>query len=287
MVFSSAFVVFATTAAGAGDLGGFDCLIEPQTVVEVSTREYGVLEELLVGRGDLVEEGQPIARLNRSVEQATVELARARAESSAEIDELRETLAFAQRERERIDQLSSAKAVSFTEQDKATTEARRAELKLQQALERQRITELELERARRQLENRTVRSPVDGVVMERLMAPGESTENRPIVRLAKIDPLNVEIIVPVDHFGDIRTGMRAEVTPRYPGARVQEATVTIVDRVVDAASDTFGVRLQLPNPDYAIPGGVRCGIRFLDAPGRADTAAVAPSAERTRPAVAR
>jgi multidrug efflux pump subunit AcrA (membrane-fusion protein) len=99
--------------------------------------------------------------------------------------------------------------------------------------------------------------------MERLMSPGESTENRPIVRLAKVDPLNVEIIVPVEHFGAIRVGMRAAVTPRYPGARMHEATVTVVDRVVDAASNTFGVRLLLPNPDLEIPGGVRCGIRFL------------------------
>lgn len=256
-------VLWAPAVAAAAELGGFDCLIEPQTVVEVSTRETGVLDELLVGRGDLVTAGQPIAHLNRAVEQATVELAQARAESMAEIEELRESLAFAQRERERIDQLGTAKAVSFTEQDKATTDARRAELQLQQALERQRIAELELARARRVLENRTVLSPVDGVVMERLMSPGESTENRPIVKLAKVDPLNVEIIVPVAHFGAIGVGMRAEITPRYPGALAHVATVTVVDRVVDAASDTFGVRLLLPNPDHAIPGGVRCAVRFL------------------------
>jgi multidrug efflux pump subunit AcrA (membrane-fusion protein) len=104
---------------------------------------------------------------------------------------------------------------------------------------------------------------VEGVVVERMMSPGESAENRPIVKIARIDPLNVEIIVPVDDFGAIRVGMQAEVTPRYPGATVQKATVTVVDRVVDAASDTFGVRLLLPNPDYESPGGVRCGIRFL------------------------
>ena len=125
------------------------------------------------------------------------------------------------------------------------------------------MARLELKRAEQILENRTVRSPVDGVVVERMMSPGESAENRPIVKIAKIDPLNVEIIVPVDYFGSIQVGMQAEVTPRYPGANVQRATVTVVDRVVDAASDTFGVRLLLPNPDYEIPGGVRCGIRFL------------------------
>jgi hypothetical protein len=38
--------------------------------------------------------------------------------------------------------------------------------------------------------------------------------------------------------------------------------VTVVDRVVDAASGTFGVRLELPNPDYKLPGGLKCDIRF-------------------------
>jgi hypothetical protein len=39
--------------------------------------------------------------------------------------------------------------------------------------------------------------------------------------------------------------------------------VTVVDRVFDAASSTFGVRLELPNPDYSLPAGLRCRIRFL------------------------
>lgn len=253
----------AAAALAADQLEGFDCLIEPYSLAEVSTKERGVLQALLVERGDLVTTGQLLGYLNRDVEEATVALASAQAESSAEIDELRETLAFAVRERERIDQLSDAKAISLTEKDRASTEAIRAEMRLRQALERQAIARLELERARRLLENRAVHSPVDGIVMARLMAPGEAAENRPIVRVAQVNPLNVEIIVPVDAFGAIEVGMQAEVTPRYPGANVEIATVTVVDQVVDAASDTFGVRLMLPNPDYRIPGGVRCSIRFL------------------------
>ena len=255
-------LVWGADAIGA-ELEGFDCLIQPHTTVEVSTREQGTLEELLVGRGDLVTQGQPIAHLERSVEQVSVDLARARAESEAEIKELKETLAFARRERGRMDKLSVAKAISYTDKDRATTDAMRAKLKLEAALERQKIARLELERSRRLLANRTIHSPVDGVVVEQLMSPGESAENRPIVKIARVDPLHVEIIVPVEAFGAIRVGMRAEVSPRYPGAMLQLAEVTVVDQVLDAASDTFGVRLELPNPDFAIPGGVRCGIRFL------------------------
>lgn len=41
-----------------------------------------------------------------------------------------------------------------------------------------------------------------------------------------------------------------------------EASVKVVDRVIDAASGTFGVRLQLPNPGYRVPAGVKCRVRF-------------------------
>ena len=60
----------------------------------------------------------------------------------------------------------------------------------------------------------------------------------------------------------IEAGMEATVTPKYPGATTHTAVVTVVDRVVDAASDTFGVRMELPNPGLEIPGGVRCDVRF-------------------------
>ena len=69
--------------------------------------------------------------------------------------------------------------------------------------------------------------------------------------------------MPVERFGTIKTGQDAEVHPRYPGAMAQVATVSVVDDIIDSASDTFGVRLVLPNLDYRIPAGVRCGIRFL------------------------
>ena len=57
--------------------------------------------------------------------------------------------------------------------------------------------------------------------------------------------------------------MRAELTPELSNAGVQVASVTIVDRVVDATSGTFGVRLELPNTDHALPSGLRCRVRFL------------------------
>ena len=114
------------------------------------------------------------------------------------------------------------------------------------------------------LDRRTIYSPISGIVVERSMSPGERVDQETILKVAQIDPLRVEVILPSAMFGSIDTGARATVVPEIPGDTVHVASVTIVDRVVDSASGTFGVRLQLPNPDHAIPGGVHCQVRFLD-----------------------
>lgn len=51
--------------------------------------------------------------------------------------------------------------------------------------------------------------------------------------------------------------MEAEVKPEAPLNDSYRAKVTIVDRVVDVASGTFGVRLEIPNSKYNIPPGLK------------------------------
>lgn len=113
------------------------------------------------------------------------------------------------------------------------------------------------------LDLRRIRSPITGVVVERLLAPGEAAGRTPILRLAQIDPLRVDVFAPVTMLGKIRIGMGAQVVPEAPLNGAHLARVTVVDRVVDAASGTFGVRLELPNARYRLPAGLKCKVRFL------------------------
>ena len=95
------------------------------------------------------------------------------------------------------------------------------------------------------------------------MAPGEFVhEQAPLVTLAALDPLFVEVFVPVVHFGTITKGMSAEVTPEDPIGGTYTAQVTVIDHVFDAASRSFGVRLELANPEMRLPGGLRCRVQF-------------------------
>ena len=263
--------VFLFSALGAISLGpalaqspsAYDCLIEPHSVVEVSTREEGVMEEIAVGRGDVVKKGQVLAVLESGVEKIAVELAQARAEMDSQVNAKQAALRYLRAQHKRIDDLYKKKAIPFHEKDKALTDQILAEAELREAKENFRLAQIEKLRAEEILKRRTIRSPVDGVVVQLMLEPGESVEERPIVVVAEVDPLNVEIILSDKEYGSIKVGSKAEVQPLLPGAQPQTAEVTVVDRVIDAASNTFGVRLEMPNPDNAVPGGVRCEIRFL------------------------
>ncbi len=255
----------AVSGARAGDLSGFDCMIEPHSVVEISTREEGVLEEITVKRGDIVSRGQVVARLESGIEKLTLDFATARAEMQGDVQSRRATLDYLLRQRDRVEELYRDDAISFNEKDKAETDVQLARTELQIAKDNQRLMQIERERAAHRLDLRTIRSPVDGVIVEVLLEPGESVEDRAreIVRIAEVDPLNIEVILPANLFGAVHVGTPAEVTPLITGGEVQVTNITVVDRTIDAASETFGVQLQLENSEHQIPGGIRCDIKFM------------------------
>ena len=112
--------------------------------------------------------------------------------------------------------------------------------------------------------------PINGVVTDRLQNPGElaqSTESanvnaNAIVKLAQIDPLRVDVVLPAARHGAVKLGTVADVKPEAPFPGSYKATVRVVDPVIDSASGTFRVRLELPNPKGDIPAGVKCTVAF-------------------------
>jgi RND family efflux transporter MFP subunit len=217
----------------------FECLIEPKVTVALSTPVEGIIEKVHVDRGDLVKKGQVVVELESDVERAVVERARV-------------SLEFAERDLARNEELSRTNVISDQDLDEAQSG--------------EEVARVDLQRARAALAQRTIRSPVNGVVIKRHHSPGEYADTRPILELAEVDPLYVEVFAPVSALGSIRPGMTAQVVPEGPLGGSHEATVTVVDSVVDAASGTFGVRLELPNPDHAIPAGLNCRVRLGDVP---------------------
>lgn len=260
----STLAAFTAPAPMASESIEFDGLIEPYRVVQVGSAVPGVIDSVSVDRGDMVKKDQVLATLQSGVEKATVALARAKAEMEATIKAKQEALEFAERKLERNKDLYSQKALPDQQWDEVETQRLLAEHDLTEALDNKQLARLELKRAIEVVERMNIRSPLNGVVVERFLHPGEYVEDQPILKLAQIHPLNVEVILPVEMLGSVKAGMGATVKPEAPVTGFYTAKVKIVDKVVDAASGTFGVRLELPNPDHELPPGLKCKVVFPD-----------------------
>ena len=250
---------------GAGDISKkeFDCVIVPSNVANLGSNSYGIIGSIAVDRNSFVKRGDVVAVLDNDVEEATVELISRRALMTSDIELSKVNLAYAKREQNRAERAFKNKAFSTHDIDVAKVEAQVAKIKLLQAREKQKLIHSELKRAKAELARKNITSPITGVVMEKFKVVGEYIDDEAVVRIAQLDPLHVEVIVPVYQRGKITKGMTAQVCEDTQKGSNWIATVSQVDKVMDAASGTFGVRLILPNPDYKIPAGLRCDLKFI------------------------
>jgi RND family efflux transporter MFP subunit len=240
-----------------------DCLIEARVTIKLGAAVTGLVSKVHVDRGDIVKEGQVVAEMEAEVQSAIVSIAKIRATNDIQMRSLARRTEFLNRKVERIQSLRKTEAASQVSLDEAETDAFIAEHGVKEATLNWRLAQSELERDLAALNLRTIRSPVEGVVTERLMYSGEYRhETNHLMTIAQIDRLNVEAFLPVTFYRQISVGKVAEVRPAEPIGGVYNATVTVVDRVLDAASSTFRVRLTLPNPDYVLPAGIRCTLNF-------------------------
>lgn len=241
-------------------------MIEARQAVEIRSPVEAVIERVHVQRGDMVTRGQLLVTLASGPERAQLELAESRAQMQGEIKAAEARLDIAQKKATRAEDLFKQSFISTNARDEAQAELQLATEELRRVRETQKLNQLEAKRAAEVVAMRSIRSPLNGVVVEVMLKPGEFgaiTFKDPIMRLAEIDPLHVEVVLPVSQFGQVRAGQKAAVMPEAPLGGRYETTVKLVDKIVDAASGTFGVRLELRNRKFAIPAGVRCRVRFL------------------------
>lgn len=239
------------------------CLIEADDMIELSTPVAGIISEVMVDRGDVVEAGQVIARLDTTFEELSLRLAEARAEADATVRARAARLAFLEAQAERTATLAERNAVSDTVADEATQEAEVARQELIEAEENRAFAKIEAEQARALLEQKILRTPVSGVVTERLLSPGEyQAGETQIATIAKIDVLRIEAFAPLTLYADLSVGQAVTILPEAPIGGSYEARITVIDSVFDAATGTFGIRMEMPNPELALPAGLRCLVEF-------------------------
>ena len=242
------------------------CLIEPHARIVIKSPIAAVIAQIPVERGSFVRKGQTLVTLESTEEQAALASARYRAVMEGQLQAAESRVEYLREKLDRRQSLQQQNFVSAQDRDDVAAEARTAAAELVAAKDTRELARLDIQRLAAVVSKHTIVSPANAIVTERLQHPGEMAQAGEtavaILKLAQIDPLKVEMVLPIARHGKLRPGDVVNIRPEPPFKGTYKATVRVVDRVMDPASGTFGVRLELPNPDGSISAGVRCSVEF-------------------------
>ena len=201
--------------------------VVPTQVASVRSRTDGLVESVSP-QGTRVEEGDVLAQL--STDDREARLARAEAQ-----------VASARRAAEAAQQLAD-RGVG----PQSDVQARQAELEAARA---------ELRAIQLEIENTTLRAPIAGVINRVIADIGAYVSpGGEVLEIVDNDPLIAVVQVQQSQIVNVRAGMPARI--RFIGGEETQGEVRFVSPLADAATRTFRVEIEVPNPEGEVPAGI-------------------------------
>lgn len=245
--------------------------INPITTIQVGSQVSGMIESLHADFNSKVKANQVVARIDpfpyqARRDQAVASLANAR----AAFDKARIDLAQRRRELERAKSLIGQQFISQNEVDVALTasEGAAAQLKVTEAAVKQ--AEAIVQAAELDLKYTVIRSPVDGVVISRLVEVGQrisASFSIPTLFLIAEDVTKMQADTNVSEadIGGVAEGREASFTvDAYPGERfhgrvrqVRNAPINIQNVV------TYDVVVEFENPEFRLKPGMTANVAIV------------------------
>ena len=262
----TAFLVMAAAVSAPCLAGGVEAFTKPSEKATLSFVRPGVVAKVLVKEGDPVKQGQILVHQDDAVERIELEWLKFKAANPIHAKAADAQLAQKKVDLKRIESASEGGGTTPLEIDYARLDVLIAELTLELRRFEQEQDRRKYEQMKRQLERMRITSPIDGVVKELLMEPGEAVDALAhVIEVVKIDPLRIDVGVPLAQAVTLRPGGAAQVefagAGDPPGPVRAEGKVIHVSPVADAGSDTLTVCVEVPNPTRR-PAGEKVTVKF-------------------------
>jgi len=250
--------VLGTAVEGAHAQSPAEAFTEPFHTVELSPAEPGILAKLAVKEGDSVKAGDPLAALDTRVQEVTLKIARQAMQSQGR---LRAARAEYDLKAQRFEKLKSLKTQGYAFQDeleRAAADVEVAEANRLAAEEQLAVDTLQYEKAQAELELRTLRSPIDGVVTEIHHDEREyvAAPNSAVMTVVQLNPL--KIVFPLSTAAAVKLRKDQAVTVRLPETdEIAAGRIELVSPITDAESGMVRVKVLVPNAEGRYRSGVR------------------------------
>ncbi len=234
---------------------------EPWRSIDIAAPEMGTLSSILVEEGQRVESNMILARMHEEVLEASLAMANESQQAAGKLNSARAECRMQQERHEKLLGLFIRRHASQTELDRAKAQLEVATAQVEAVEDEMRIKALEINRIEAQLEQRRLRSPIDGVVTRIFKDEGEFVSaNDPIVaNVAQLDPLLVIFPVPQEHLSNLAVGQTIPLTIGPDNDRV-DGVVEFISPTADAQSGTSRVKIRIDNSNMNWQSGVACHL---------------------------
>jgi len=253
--FTLLFLLISPTISSAEVV--FETFLEPNKVVDMGASYRDRLTVLHVKEGERVKTGQLLAEFDSRVLRARLALAKTVAGFHGGIDSAEALVTLRKTKLATLKKIELSGNARPQELDMVRTNLAMAEAQLLAAYNMQILKKAELTVILAQLEEKKLRSPLDGVVLKIYKQEAElvgGSGQEPILILVQLDPLLAVFHFTTATMPSIKVGESVKLSVMETEV---EAEVVFISPVIEPQSGTVAVRFRLPNPDGTLVSGSR------------------------------
>ena len=242
-----------------------EAITKPNADIMLSFVRGGRISKILIKEGTQVKRGQVLVRQDDHAEQIQLQQLKEKAEDTTRIEVVEVELAQKKEDLKKMEWARQDGATTDWEIEHARLEVKTAELSRRMAIFERKQAGLQRDEMQARVKQQILYSPISGQVEEVGIEVGEAAEPlSPVVRIVKIDPLWIDVQVPLKLARQLTKKQPVEVI--FPagatsGAEKISGQIKNIATVADAASDTLRVRVEVPNRSRR-PAGERIQVQL-------------------------
>ena len=232
---------------------------EPFETCISASGETGIISVAHVREGDRVSVGTPLAAINHNVLKQSLAIAEATAASTARLDTARSQLEIINSQLQAINSLVNDGHTNRFEVQQKTAEYHQAVSEMRAAEDELKLAGLEVKRIQAQIEDRIIKSPINGFVIEIHKQLGENVSNNEpqFATIVRVDKLKVRFYLDAETLRKSKMGDAVSIRVG-PQKRAASAVISFVSPVIDPDSGLGRLDIVIDNADYSIQSGTDC-----------------------------
>jgi len=256
------FIIIPAVPVQASLESGIAAITVPSADITLSFVQPGRISESNIKEGESVKAGQVLVQQYDAVERARLAQLEADSQNTINIEAGEASLAQKQVDLKKLEKAAALNAATSLEVEHAKLEVKIADLSVKLAV-------FELEQARRkyeeakiQIDNMSLKCPIDGIIERVEVESGESVNAfDDVVRVVQVDPLWIDAPIPFEKARNLEYRDKIQIIFPESSNTSVEGTIVFIAAVADAASGTLRVRIEVPNKSNR-PAGEQVRVAF-------------------------